>query len=139
MCGPVTIYDLCALCSYNGFFHRLIIPMLLSCAQRSGIPCCYVLLKTPRCFGQAPWVRKLYFSVSSKVYRRSLLVSTRGFNWGSPLPQAYILPKPTRFFQKARPIVNFSKAWPCRINWTCLKRQFANDASCGIPGPWRSS
>ena len=38
-----------------------------------------------------------------------------GFNWQAQLPAAYVLAKPSRHFQKARPIVNFSKAWPSRI------------------------
>ena len=38
-----------------------------------------------------------------------------GFNWQAQLPAAYVLPKPSRHFQKARPVVNFSKAWPSRI------------------------
>ena len=33
------------------------------------------------------------------------------FDFAVPLPTAYILPKPTRDFQKARPIVNYSRSW----------------------------
>ena len=36
-----------------------------------------------------------------------------GFKFGSTLSTAYILPKPSRLFQKARPIVDYSRAW-CR-------------------------
>lgn len=38
-----------------------------------------------------------------------------GLNWDASLSKGYILPKPTRDFAKARPIIDYSTAWPRRL------------------------
>ena len=40
---------------------------------------------------------------------------SRGLDFNARLSQGYILPKPGRHFLKARPIVNYSSAWPRRL------------------------
>ena len=82
------------------------------CAHVIGTNYCEEPLKTELCLAPPLLARSPLHSASSRPSQDRY---AWGFNWQAQLPAAYVLAKPSRHFQKARPIVNFSKAWPSRI------------------------
>ena len=91
------------------------------------------------------WWRKPSFSLKFSLCVCSQLKSSKkifgdifrirqeykwGFDFAAPLPTAYILPKPTRDFQKARPIVNYSRSWILSLGTHFSNSVVGNCQSC---------